>query len=282
MRILVFDSGLGGLSVFKHVTGMLPEAEIVYAADNAGFPYGRWSEDKLSDRITGVMGDLVRETQPDIGVIACNTASTIVLKRLRNSYPLPFVGTVPAIKVAAATSRSRCFSVLATPGTAARVYTRELVERFAPDCRVKLVGVRGLAGLAEAKLRGVDIVGEHVVQLIAPAFVHEAEQRTDTVVLACTHYPLLKDELEAAAPWPVRFIDPGPAIAQQVGRVARALEKDKVKGEASLTQRPRIIFTADIGHGKALRTVLKGYGFALPEQILPGWGCDRTHDGISG
>lgn len=283
MRILVFDSGLGGLSVFRPITRQLPDAQMVYAADNAGFPYGRWSEDELAERITALMGALIDAVQPDIGVIACNTASTIVLRRLRKTYAIPFVGTVPAIKVAAGMSRSRCFSVLATPGTVTRVYTKELVERFAPDCRVKLVGVRGLAGLVEAKLRGVRVERDHLASLVAPAFVSDGERRTDTIVLACTHYPLLMDELEAAAPWPVHFIDPGPAIARQVSRVAGALErKGAGQGEGKDLASPKIVFTADIGPGEDLKSSLEAYGFSLPPQILPGWRRDRGFDGISG
>ncbi len=280
MRILVFDSGLGGLSVFAPVRALLPQAQLIYAADNAGFPYGRWREDELAGRIVDLMAALIEEAKPDIVVIACNTASTLVLKRLRNTYPVPFIGTVPAIKVAAKSSRSRMFSVLATPGTVARVYTKELVARFAPDCRVKLLGVRGLAGLAEARLRGVEIGRDHLAKLIAPAFDEAAGGRTDTVVLACTHYPLLMAELENAAPWPVNFIDPAAAIAQQVAKVAAAISRD-VEGDAK-PEESRIIFTSGIGENAALANKLKAHGFALPPQILPGWVRGRAHDGISG
>ncbi len=276
MHILVFDSGLGGLSVLEHITATSPHARITYVADNAGFPYGSWRQEALAERIVKLMAALIDDVAPDIVVIACNTASTIALDALRAAFPLPFVGTVPAIKLAAKMSKSRMFSVLATPGTVTRVYTAELVERYAGDCRVKLVGVRGLAGLAEAKLRGVEIKLPHLAALIAPAFVeNDYGRRTDAVVLACTHYPLIMDELEQAAPWPVSFIDPAPAIARQVLRVAGEV---KIKAAAL----PEIVFTADIGQAKALPEYLAGRNFRLPPRILPGWGRGRGVAGISG
>ena len=221
-KILVFDSGLGGLTVYAEIAKSRPDAALTYAADDAGFPYGRWAEADLVVRVVDVVGGLIATTRPDVCVIACNTASTLVLPALRARFPdLPLVGTVPAIKPAAAQSRSKLISVLATPGTVARDYTRALIDSFAADCAVTLVGSTRLASLAEAAMSGETIADAAIVAEIAPCFVETVAARTDTVVLACTHYPLLRDRLAALAPWPVAWIDPAPAIARRVDSVLR-------------------------------------------------------------
>lgn len=217
--ILVFDSGVGGLTVLREIRAALPQASFVYVADNAAFPYGAWDEAALADHVIALFGDLVRDHQPDLCVIACNTASTLVLPGLRAAFALPFVGTVPAIKPAVAASRSRMISVLGTPGTVARDYTKGLIKDFAGDCQVMLVGAAGLAAEAEARFSGGAADAQNIAAEIAPAFVEKDGRRTDTVVLACTHYPLLTDELRAAAPWEVDWIDPAPAIARRVVQV---------------------------------------------------------------
>ena len=219
-RILVFDSGLGGLTVLTEIGKLRPDATLCYAADDAGFPYGAWPERELAARVVEVMRGLVAETRPDLCVIACNTASTLVLADLRAAFPdLPFVGTVPAIKPAAALSRSKLVSVLATPATVARDYTRALVDQFAAGCRVTLVGSTALAALAEAWMASEPVADEAIAAEIAPCFVKEGGARTDAIVLACTHYPLLLERFAALAPWPVTWIDPAPAIARRVDAV---------------------------------------------------------------
>ena len=218
--ILVFDSGLGGLTVFAEVARARPDATLVYAADDAGFPYGRWNARELVARIGAVMERFIARARPDAVVIACNTASTLVLPHLRQRFAdLPFVGTVPAIKPAAACSLSRRISVLATPGTVARDYTRALIDTYAADCEVTLVGSTSLADLAEAAMKGEAVTDAALVDQIAPCFVGTPERRTDCIVLACTHYPLLLDRFVALAPWPVRWIDPAAAIARRVDHV---------------------------------------------------------------
>ena len=221
-KILVFDSGLGGLTVYTEIAKARPDADLTYAADDAGFPYGRWAEADLVARVVEILGELIAATRPDVCVIACNTASTLVLPALRARFPdLPFVGTVPAIKPAAAQSRSKLISVLATPGTVARDYTRALIETFATDCTVTLVGSKRLASLAEAAMSGESVKDAAILAEIAPCFVEAGTARTDTVVLACTHYPLLRDRFAALAPWPVVWVDPAPAIARRVDSVLR-------------------------------------------------------------
>jgi glutamate racemase len=217
--ILVFDSGLGGLTVLREVVAARPDAHYVYVADDAFFPYGHHGEDEIIARVVPLVGDLIAEHTPDLVVIACNTASTLVMSHLRAAYTVPFVGTVPAIKPACASSKTKRVSVLGTKGTVKREYTKKLIRDFAQGCEVTLVGSPELASLAEAALSGGDIRDEDIATELAPCFVgrlEDAADRTDTVVLACTHYPLLIDRLVKLAPWPVDWIDPAPAIARRV------------------------------------------------------------------
>jgi glutamate racemase len=216
-RVLVFDSGLGGLTVLEQIVKARPDVEIVYAADDAFFPYGALSEARLVERVIEAMAVLVDRFKPQLVVIACSTASTLVLAPLRAAHPqILFVGTVPAIKPAAEASRSRLISVLATPGTVARDYTRALVRDFAGDREVTLVGSSRLAAIAERRLRGHEIDADEVAREIAGCFVSHGDRRTDQIVLACTHFPLLTDHFASLAPWPVTFVDPSSAIARRV------------------------------------------------------------------
>ena len=261
--ILVFDSGLGGLTVYAEVAKLCPGAAFVYAADDAGFPYGAWREPELVARIVTVVGGLIRRLRPDVVVIACNTASTLVLPNLRGAFPaVPFVGTVPAIKPAAAQSRSRLISVLATPGTVARDYTRALIDSFAGDCRVTLVGSTRLASLTEAAMAGAVVPDREIAAELTPCFVEEEGRRTDCIVLACTHYPLLLARFEELAPWPVTWIDPAPAIARRVDALLRergfacAPTGDITEGAA--------VFTSGRVAPPALRATLAHYRLAEP------------------
>jgi glutamate racemase len=216
MRLVVFDSGVGGLSVARAIAGSLPGAAITYLADTAVFPYGALDGAVMVDRVVRLMDALVPAEDPAAVVIACNTASTLVLPPLRARLGTPIVGTVPAVKPAAESSRSRLVSVLATPATVRRDYTRDLVAEHGRDCRFTLVGSETLAGLVEQVFSGEDVPDEAFAAAIAPCFVEDGERRTDTVVLACTHYPLVLDRLRRVAPWPVDFVDPAPAIARRV------------------------------------------------------------------
>jgi len=214
--ILVFDSGLGGLTVYREVKQARPDAHFIYVADDALFPYGALDEDLLIRLVVSLMERLVESHAPDLVVIACNTASTIALPSLRAQLAVPFVGTVPAIKPACAASTSKMVSVLGTEATVAREYTRALIREFAGGCAVTLVGSPRLAALSEAALAGAPVEDAAIAAEIASCFMSDGGKRTDTVVLACTHYPLLRERFERLAPWPVAFIDPAPAIARRV------------------------------------------------------------------
>ncbi|MFZ3227628.1 MAG: glutamate racemase, partial [Xanthobacteraceae bacterium] len=188
-KILMFDSGLGGLTVYREVATARPQADFIYVADDAAFPYGAIEENALVTRVVALMGGLIESHRPDLVVIPCNTASTIVLPDLRRKFSVPFVGTVPAIKPACAASVTRRVSVLGTEATVQREYTRALIRDYAGDCQVTLVGSKKLAGYAEDELAGVPVTDAALREEIAAAFVDDGK-RTDTIVLACTHYPL--------------------------------------------------------------------------------------------
>ena len=240
--ILVFDSGLGGLTVLREIVGARPDAHYVYVADDAFFPYGHHSEDQIIARVVPLIGELIAAHAPDLVVIACNTASTLVMSHLRGEYQVPFVGTVPAIKPACASSKTKRVSVLGTKGTVKREYTKALIRDFAQGCEVTLVGSADLAALAEAALSGVDVSDREIFAELAPCFVGDGAgdpARTDTVVLACTHYPLLMDRLVTLAPWPVDWIDPAPAIARRVSDLLRParVEADHAGAEMIFTSR---------------------------------------------
>ncbi|MGD9544624.1 MAG: glutamate racemase [Methylocystis sp.] len=258
-KLLVFDSGLGGLTVFSEIVRLRPHAEYVYCADDAGFPYGSWKEPELIDRVMKLMERLIADHAPDMVVIACNTASTIVLPYLRVHWPeLPFVGTVPAIKPAAERTRSKMISVLGTPGTVARDYTQNLIAQFAGHCSVTLVGSKRLARLAESFMHGENVSDVDIAAEIAPCFKEESGRRTDAVVLACTHYPLLVAEFTRLAPWPVEWIDPAPAIARRADHLlAERFGADPAGGQSAAR---RAIFTSGASPSAPLAAALARFG----------------------
>jgi glutamate racemase len=258
--ILLFDSGLGGLTVHREVARAMPGARLIYAADDAFFPYGHHGEAELISRVVGVIGQLIETYQPHLVVIACNTASTLVLPELRARFSVPFVGTVPAIKPACAMSSSRLVSVLGTVATVRREYTHALIRDFAQGCDVTLVGSPKLAELAEAALKGEPVGDDAIAREIAPCFVEKAGARTDTVVLACTHFPLLLERLNRLAPWPVRFIDPAPAIARRVTELLGPVKSGE-PGPATAH------FTSGKPPSPALESALTGFGIAVPARV---------------
>ncbi|MFN3349943.1 glutamate racemase [Pseudorhodoplanes sp.] len=259
--ILVFDSGLGGLTVFRETVPLRPDARFVYVADDAGFPYGRLSEAELSERVVSILGALIGTHSPDLVVIACNTASTLVLSRLRERFAVPFVGTVPAIKPACAASQTRLVSVLGTEATVAREYTRKLIADFGQGCDVTLVGSRRLAVLAEALLRGEAVDDADIADEILPCFIERGGLRTDTVVLACTHYPLLNGQLTRLAPWPVTFVDPAPAIARRVVDLLGPRPEGAADGSSDF------LTTSGQSPHPALAEGLIPFGFRQPSRV---------------
>jgi len=257
--ILVFDSGVGGLTVFREIARVRPDARLTYVADDALFPYGKVPEEELVTRITALMGALIAAHSPDLVVIACNTASVQALPALRERFNVPFVGTVPAIKPACAASQSKRVSVLGTEATVAREYTHALIRNFGQGCDLTLVGSARLATMAEAALSGHLVDEAEIRTEIAPCFVEDGTERTDTIVLACTHYPLLLEHFERLAPWPVRWIDPASAIARRV------VDLVGPKSETPVAKTACAIFTSGRKPSADLAVALADFGLEPAE-----------------
>ncbi|HBF31400.1 glutamate racemase [Rhizobium sp.] len=259
--VLVFDSGIGGLTVLREARVLMPERGFIYVADDAGFPYGDWEEEPLRARIIDLFGNLLSAYDPEVVIIACNTAFTLVGADLRAAFPdRRFVGTVPAIKPAAERTRSGLISVLATPGSVKRAYTLDLIQSFASQCQVNLVGSKHLASLAEAYIRGEQVSDEDLMAEISPCFITEEGTRTDIVVLACTHYPFLANRFRKLAPWPVDWLDPAEAIARQARRLVPMIEVE-TQGEGT----DFAVFTS----GRpdfATRRLLQGFGLSMQDR----------------
>ena len=257
--IVVFDSGLGGLTVYREIAAVRPDADFIYLADDAAFPYGAIAEPALIARLIALFDEAISTHKPDLVVIACNTASTIALPDLRKKFTAPFVGTVPAIKPACAASRTRRVAVLGTEATVAREYTRALIREHGQGCEVDLVGSKQLAAYAEAELYGRPVSDAALLAEISPCF-RDGGNRTDTVVLACTHYPLLIARLEQIAPWPVNFVDPAPAIARRAAYLLEGVPAVAAKGTTCA------VFTS----GTAPAVILARFGMlaSRPVQVI--------------
>jgi glutamate racemase len=256
--ILFFDSGVGGLSVVAPTRALLPSAPIVYAADSAGFPYGTKSEGEIAARVPALLGRLAERYRPRLIVIACNTASTIALPAVRAALDLPIVGTVPAIKPAAQASRTRVIGVLGTEATVRQPYVDDLAARFAGDCAVVRHGSPELVKLAEEKLAGRDPAVRDVINAVQPLLLNPS---IDVVVLACTHFPLLVDELNFAFGEGVAFVDGGSGIARRVAVLTQGQVWPRDSGEA------RLVFTR-LGEREAqIGAHLRAHGFAPPETL---------------
>jgi len=215
-RALIFDSGVGGLSVAAEIAARMPHLKMDYVADDEFRPYGEKTAAQLKARLPGLLAVLTDMLSPDVVVIACNTASTTALDGIRAAIRVPVVGVVPAIKPAAQITRTGTIAVLGTPGTVAREYVDDLITEFASDKHVLLQGSVNLVDMAEDKLSGRPVNRARIKAELAPLFSGRRGADIDAVVLACTHFPLLKDELKAAVAQTVQWIDSGEAIARRV------------------------------------------------------------------
>ncbi|MBZ9557370.1 MULTISPECIES: glutamate racemase [unclassified Modicisalibacter] len=253
--ILIFDSGVGGLSVAAAIRERLPAATLAYVCDNAMLPYGTKPDAWLVERITAVCREAVRVSDAAVLVVACNTASTLALEALRAALDIPVVGTVPAIKPAAALSRTGTIALLATSATVNRAYTRRLIEEFAGHCRVLRLAADPLVAEAERHLAGEPADEATLVASLAPLW---REPELDTVVLGCTHFPLLRARFAACAPRVVSWVDSGDAIARRVA----AIVATPLAGQTN-----RAWATAP---GRALAAILAERGFGSPQVLDPG------------
>jgi glutamate racemase len=259
--LLLFDSGVGGLSVLAEVRKALPAAPIVYVADNAGFPYGTKSEAELTARVPALLGRLAERYRPRLIAIACNTASTITLAHVRAALDLPIVGTVPAIKPAAEQSRTRVIGVLGTDATVRQPYVDDLSARFAADCLVLRHGSAALVQLAEATLHGADTPDSAYADVLAGLLDQPGGDRIDTIVLACTHFPLVADRLAAVAPRALRFVDGAAGIARRIVHLT--------EGQAWPEHAPPglAVFTAPITAEPKFAAALARYGLTRIEAL---------------
>ncbi len=260
MTVLVFDSGIGGLSILREARVLMPEHRFIYVGDDAAFPYGDWEEAALIERMSAVFDNLVGRYDPSMIMVACNTASTLILPHLRTRYDMPVVGTVPAIKPAAERTSSGQVSVLATPGTVQRDYTRSLVNEFASQVNVRLIGAEHLAAAAERFMLTGQVDEQLIASEIETCFVDRLGARTDIVVLACTHYPFLSNVFRRLAPWPVDWLNPAEAIA----RHARTLVEHpgKVSDVQDVAE-----FTGGTP-GRELKRLLSGFGLTVKESPI--------------
>ncbi len=257
--ILIFDSGVGGLSVLVPIRALLPGLPLLYAADNAGFPYGPKTEMEVATRVCALLGRMTERFRPALVVIACNTASTIALSHVRAALDVGVVGTVPAIKPAGERSVSRVIGVLGTVATVRQPYVDRLSAEFAGDCLVLRHGSGRLVELAEAKLRGEAVTAADVAPELMGLLDQPGGDRMDTIVLACTHFPLLADELHAASRRPLVFVDGSAGIAR---RVAHLLGPGAGQGTS---QPGRAIFTRADDQVDALRPALQSFGLSTVE-----------------
>ena len=259
--ILFFDSGVGGLSVLAPTRALLRQAPFVYVADSAGFPYGTKTEAEIAARVPALLGRLAERYHPRLIVIACNTASTIALGAVRSALDLPVVGTVPAIKPAAQASVTRAIGVLGTDATVRQPYVDDLAARFAGDCLVLRHGSAELVTLAEDALRGTVAPPERYRAILAGLLDQPGGDRIDTIVNACTHFPLVADQLAAAAPRPLTFVDGSAGIARRIAYLTRDHEWPERAGPG------RAVFTGAGAADDTLRPALARFGLAETESL---------------
>jgi len=256
--ILLFDSGVGGLTVYDALRKVLPQAPVIYAADLAGLPYGTKTEAQIAARVAGLLGRMAERWQPRLACIACNTASTIALGMVRDVLAIPVVGTVPAIKPAAAITQSGTIGLVGTEATIRQAYVDDLETQFAQGKRLLRIAAPGLVQAAEAKLRGLAVDPGLIAETRARLAAMAGAEEIDTLVLACTHFPLLGEELAAAFGRAVRQVDGAAGIAR---RIAHLLE-----GQSFAASRPnRFVVTGPLAGAEGLEGALAARGFGAAE-----------------
>jgi glutamate racemase len=258
-RVLVFDSGVGGLTIAEEIRRAAPGWVVDYAADAGFFPYGVKTDEELRGRLPALCAALVGVARPDVLVIACNTASTLSLAEIRARVAVPVVGTVPAIKPAAEQTKTGVIGILATPGTVRRAYLDDLERQFASGRKVIRRGTAGLVDIAERAVRGQPVDQEQVAYAVKPLFDPPDGPKIDIVVLACTHFPLIRDAIQQACPPGVKLIDTGEAVARQVLRVAA--------GAPTATGQPVAYITGGAANRAAMAPAFRRFGYDRIEVV---------------
>lgn len=233
----MFDSGVGGLSVLAALRRLLPQAPVIYVADNAGLPYGQKSEAEIAARVSGLLGRMTERLRPRLVCIACNTASTIALAAVRDVLEVPIVGTVPAIKPAAAMTQSGVIGLLGTEATIRQGYVDRLEALFAADKILLRHGAPELVTAAEARLRGHPVDPAAARRAVAALRAMPGGDRIDTVVLACTHFPLIAKELHESFGPGVRFVDGAEGIARRIVSLTQGQEFARCEPDLALFTR---------------------------------------------
>lgn len=257
-QVLIFDSGVGGLSVFEQVIKQSPAIKCFYLFDNAYFPYGELKADFLIQRLMRLLSSFVSRHKIDLIVIACNSASTVALKYLREHFAIPIVGVVPAIKPATFLTQNGVIGLLATPATINGVYTARLIDEFAADKQVLKIGSTQLVKLAELKLHGKLIQQADIEAALAPWLI--LEKMPDTIVLGCTHFPLLKAEITRCFKYKIKLVDSGNAIAQRVTQLLGGSEMT-VKENNHQAYLTKAYSFDESAHFSALQRSFLAYGF---------------------
>lgn len=257
-RILLFDSGVGGLSIYHEIKKSLPKANYHYYADHIASPYGDKNDEWLDQRINRLLMKLNQTIKPDIIVLACNTASTLSLESLRAHIKTNIVGVVPAIKTASENYQADIIGLLATPATIERTYIEALTNQYSSNKTVIKIGSTELVALAEKKLHGGKILNQELQASIAPFL----DANCKHVVLGCTHFPLLKPELEAAAP-NIHWIDSGVAIANRVQTLLSQKAHSENEGEQTTPKTVESHFYSSAGIAESLQSYIKDIGFLM-------------------
>lgn len=255
-NVLIFDSGVGGLSVFQEIKKLLPTLNYYYVFDNEAYPYGELLQETLIARVNALVIKMTQQFAIDLVVIACNTASTIVLPSLRSALAVPVVGVVPAIKPASLLA-SRAVGLIATPATVTRQYTHDLIRDFVKEKEVELLGSTRLVDIAEEKLRGRAIDLQELSDILQPM-----RNKVDVAVLGCTHFPLIKEEIQQVLGEEIALVDSGQAIARRVQALLPALEAWQNN------QTWRIFSTAQPWEEQALNRSVMDMGFN-PIEVYP-------------
>ncbi|WP_459177585.1 glutamate racemase [Ewingella americana] len=263
--VLVFDSGVGGLSVYHEVRQMLPDLHYIYAFDNVAFPYGEKSEAFIVERVVEIVSAVEKRHPLSIIVIACNTASTVSLPALRAKFDCPVVGVVPAIKPAAKLTRNGVVGLLATRATVQRPYTHDLIARFATDCKILMLGSAELVEIAEAKLHGAAVPLPVLKKILQPWL--RMQEPPDTVVLGCTHFPLLSDELAQVLPDGTRLIDSGSAIARRAHWLIETSHQKMPAKKEGVEIESLAYCMAATPETEVLLPVLQAYGFKSIQEL---------------